>query len=107
MAGRGGPLVTLRGLVIADPVAIRGWSTVVDDIVNSPVERLRIKHKLEDGKHGGIEEGILRSLESFYSEGGTLDDLLSILRAQGLNALVGKSQPSPACQISDHSFEDT
>ena len=66
----------------------------MDNIVKSPVERLRIKAMLRDE---GIEEGILRSLESwFYFEGGTLDDLLSILRAHDLNALLSKSQPSPA-----------
>ena len=82
-------LLALRDIVVQDPLALQKWGRVVDRIVTSPADALRIKLTLNDRS---FEEAVLQSLQLFYSLGGSHSELAEVLRSEtiGLNALAGK-----------------
>ena len=85
-------LLTLRDIVMQDTLSIHKWGQVVDFIVTSPTDALRIKHRLSSLNDVSIEEAVLQSLRLFYSRGGSHAELADLLRSDsiGLNALAGK-----------------
>ena len=85
-------LLALRDFVVKDSLALQKWGRVVDRIVTSPADALRIKRTLNSLNDGSFEEAVLQSLRLFYSRGGSHAELADVLRSEsiGLNALAGK-----------------
>ena len=85
-------LLALRNMVVQDTLALQKWGQVVDRIVTSAADALRIKRTLNSLNDGSFEEAVLQSLRLFYGRGGSRSELVDVLRSEsiGLNALAGK-----------------
>jgi hypothetical protein len=80
-------LVTIRDLVVRDPVALDKWPTVVDHIVGLAADSSQIKKLFKDGEY---HEAVLQSLYIWWQAGGARADLLKVLQEFGLNEISGK-----------------
>ena len=81
-------LVTIRDLACSDQVALDKWPVVVDHIVQSAADILRIKDLLNNFK---FHEGVLQTLNIWWGAGRDQVDLVQVLRNLKLNSLAGKN----------------
>ena len=77
-------LKRIRDLVTSDSIALQKWGSVVDHIVASSSDELRIKKLL---RSGDFEDAVLQSLRIWYAAGAERADLVRVLRDQKLNVL--------------------
>ena len=82
-------LITIRDIIIGDPIALQRWSLIVNYVVDSKTEELRITKLITNG---GYEEAVLQTLRCWYSSlgaEGTLQAFVEVLRRRGLVTVAG------------------
>ena len=81
-------MVQVRDVIVKNPVALRKWTTILDQILLSEVDKMRIKNSIREGYY---EEAVLESLNIWqgygHEAGAESADLTRVLQGQQLNAL--------------------
>ena len=85
-------LLHMRGIMIKDPITLLKWHMIVDSIVKSEPDKLRIKTCLGEGRY---EEAVLQTLNIWNSSQGELVELITVLQCLGLNSVAGKLKRIP------------
>ena len=82
-------VVSIRDLVVRDPVALDKWPTIIDHIVISAADKYKVKRGLRK-TDPDLEGVVLRSLQIWHGYGSDRADLVAVLWEHGLKALAGK-----------------
>ena len=75
----------IRDVIVTDVVALKKWSVVLDHLLSSEVDIVRIKDMLEKNRYA---EAVLETLQFTNCD---LDHVLEVLRSQRLNSLAGSN----------------